>query len=313
MGLLQRRFPLTPEPFSVLGEVLGTTDEETIRRVRRFKESGLVRQIGPVVEARKIGRHTTLAAFKLDQSALEAAERLIREHPAISHAYQRQHEFNVWITLAGNSERDVDNELRRLKSLLKADEVVDLPVLKLYKIGFYLDLEESDTPDAFPPVMDYSRIEMDPLSKEVINVLQTDLPLVSRPFDKMAQEVGLSTQTFLNCCSSLIDAGVIRRFGAAVNHRKAGYVANAMTCWSVPEKMVDSVGRYLASCREVSHCYERKTSSGWDYNIFAMIHGRRKQDCLELADEVTNRLALGRYEALFSTKEIKKARVKHTV
>ena len=313
IGLLQRDFPLAGEPFSVLGEAIGLTTEETITRVRQFKESGLIRQIGPVIEARKLGRHTTLAAFKLGQKYLESAERRIREHPAISHAYQRQHDFNIWITMTAPSELAVGHELTRLKDTLNADDVVDLPVVKLYKIGFFLDLDDEDPYDVAPLTMDYGRIELDKKSGEVLNALQRDLPLVARPFDDMADEVGLTLNTFLGYCHKLVDAGVVRRFGAAVNHRKAGYIANAMTCWAVPEDLVDSVGRYLSSCREVSHCYERKTSSGWDYNIFAMIHGRRQQECLDLADKVTGKMGLGQYQALFSTREIKKARVKYII
>jgi DNA-binding Lrp family transcriptional regulator len=313
IGLLQRDFPLSPEPFNDLGCCLGLSGAAVLERTKRFKEDGLVRQIGPVLEARKLGHYTTLIALKIASENVEKATEVIKHHRSISHGYLRQHEFNVWVTLTAPSESAMKDELHRLKEQTLADEIAELPVVKLFKIGFYLDLEENGRQPDFNTAMDYRPVNITPEKRAVLNELQQDLPLIARPFDAMARNAGIDTEGFLSCCRSLKDDGVMRRFGAAVNHRRAGYVANAMTCWAVPPELVDAVGTRLAAQKEVSHCYERKAGSGWAYNLFAMIHGRRDVECFRVADAVTDELGLDKYSALFSIHEIKKERVKHRI
>ncbi len=118
---------------------------------------------------------------------------------------------------------------------------------------------------------------------------------------------------FLAQCQSLKQRGIMRRFGAAVNHRKAGFKANAMTCWVAPPEKVDAAGRKLASLKEVSHCYERKTNPLWRYNLFAMIHGHTEKACQEIASKVSEETGLTDYAMLFSTREFKKTRTKYLV
>jgi len=313
ISLLQRDFPLTRQPFEGLGLRLGIGGEETIGRIRRFKEDGIVRQIGPVLEARKLGCYTTLVAFKVAAENLEKAAAAIRSHPGVSHGYLRQHDLNVWITLSTSSAATMHIELRRLRAEMSAEAMAELPVVKLYKIGFYLDLEESGQPPPDSSGISYRKAKITPPERAALNELQQDLPLVDRPFDVMSKKIGMPVEDFLACCRSLKRRGVMRRFGAAINHRRAGYKANAMTCWVVPPDVIDAAGARLAACREVSHCYQRKTGSNWRYNLFAMIHGRREDDCFRVADAVTEELGLPKYSALFSIKELKKERVRHSL
>jgi DNA-binding Lrp family transcriptional regulator len=105
----------------------------------------------------------------------------------------------------------------------------------------------------------------------------------------------------------------MRRFGAAINHKQVGFKANAMACWIVPSDMVDDIGRKLASLREVSHCYERKTNPLWSYNLFAMIHGHTREVCQEIASKISDETGIRGYILLFSTREFKKVRIKYQV
>ena len=127
----------------------------------------------------------------------------------------------------------------------------------------------------------------------------------------MAASLSMDVEQFLAQCRSLQQRGIIRRFGAAINHNRVGFKANAMTCWVVPPDMVDIAGQKLASLREVSHCYERKTSSLWRYNLFAMIHGHTREDCQNIASNISREIGLTDYVLLFSTKEFKKTRSKY--
>jgi DNA-binding Lrp family transcriptional regulator len=147
--------------------------------------------------------------------------------------------------------------------------------------------------------------------RNVVNVLQQDLPMTSSPFGPMAQEAGMTAAELLSTCRALIGRGVIRRFGASVNHRKVGYEGNGMACWAVPARSVDHVGQKLAAIEAVSHCYERRTNPSWHHNLFAMFHGRTPDECSLLVEEAAERLGLRDYLLLFSTREIRKTRVKY--
>jgi DNA-binding Lrp family transcriptional regulator len=310
-GYIQTDFPLSRQPFSVLGWRLGISGEEVIGRIEDFKKEGIVRQIGPVLEARRLGRRMTLVAMRVTQDRMEKAAETIRQHPGISHGYEREHDFNLWFTLSALSQTAITAELKKLGDTIEAEAVMELPVLKLFKIGFYLDMVGDGQQATGNRGTNEGKARLSPTDKAVINELQQDLPLVPRPFDMMSNKLGIDTTQFLERCRSLKERGVMRRFGAAVNHKRAGFKANAMTCWAVPGELVDVVGSKLAAYKEVSHCYERKTNRLWPYNVFAMIHGHTRQDCLKIADEVTRDCRLDSYVTLFSTRELKKVRVKY--
>jgi DNA-binding Lrp family transcriptional regulator len=129
----------------------------------------------------------------------------------------------------------------------------------------------------------------------------------------MSARVGLDENGFLSHCASLLRRGIMRRFGAALNHRRAGFVANALTCWAAPADKLDSLGERLALQPQVSHCYQRKANPLWQYNLFAMIHGQTGEECREVAQSISSETGIKDYVLLFSTREIKKTRVKYLV
>jgi DNA-binding Lrp family transcriptional regulator len=123
----------------------------------------------------------------------------------------------------------------------------------------------------------------------------------------------MSVSSLLSDCRSLLKRGIIRRYGAAINHYNAGYKANAMACWAVPPGQVDLAGRRMAGLGQVSHCYERETNKLWHYNMFAMVHSQSKADCLRVIEKICGDIDISDYVALFSTREFKKTRVVYRV
>ncbi|GAG08765.1 unnamed protein product, partial [marine sediment metagenome] len=146
--------------------------------------------------------------------------------------------------------------------------------------------------------------------KAAISEIQQDIPLLSRPFDAMAEHVGMEVSEFLKCCRRLKGRGVMRRFGASIRHQNVGFAANAMVCWRVPPSRVEEAGEMMSAFREVSHCYERKANQSWPYNVFTMIHGRTKEGLQRTIKGIAARSGIQEYEALFTIKEFKKERVK---
>ena len=316
LGILQARFPMTVTPYSDIGLSLGIPAEDVIRRIYGMKVNGLIRKISPVLNARYLGYKTTLVAMRVAEPHLERAAGILIEHPRVSHAYEREHHFNLWFTLALPGTADIDSELVRLTDMIEAEAAFDLPMVRAFKLQTYFSSDEDDQPEATsrrPDNVTGQNVYLSPVDKKVINESQQDLPLVPRPFAEMSAHLKMDEGEFLTQCQSLLSRGVIRRFGAAVNHRRAGFVANSMTCWAVPAEKVEIIAETLMPIKQVSHCYERKTNPQWRYNLFAMIHGNTREQCQSLADKVSIETGLADYTLLYSTKEFKKTRVVYQV
>ncbi len=315
-GLLQTDFPLVTRPYAELGDCLDISEAEVISRIVQLKERGVVRQLSPVLDARRLGIQTTLVAMRVLEERMDKAARTLVEHPGVSHGYEREHHMNLWFTLAVAPGGGIRAELEKIAGSIGADDFFDLPATRLFKIGTYFAMDEEggagshgeSSGGTLPPVVELSRED-----RAVINELQQDLPLCPTPFTGMAASLGMAEASFLERSQSLLKRGIMRRFGAAINHRRAGYQANGMLCMVVPPGRVEATGRHLSSIREVSHCYERRTNPVWKYNLFAMAHGRTRETCREIAEKVTTECGLSDHLLLFSTRELKKERVKYLV
>lgn len=141
----------------------------------------------------------------------------------------------------------------------------------------------------------------------LLRVLEGPLPLVSRPFAEIAEKSGVTEEQVLQRTKAWVADGTIRRFGARVNHRSVGYAANGMSVWKVSADQVEVVGQFMAAQPEVSHCYVRQTQGGWDYNLFAMIHGAREEDVRAVVQGIAQHTGIQEYDVLFSRREFKKS------
>ena len=149
------------------------------------------------------------------------------------------------------------------------------------------------------------------LEKKVIASIQGDIPIVSRPYQVLAQAIDISEETFIETLQHLTDRGIIRRFGATLRHQKSGFAANAMTAWQVDEDRIEEVGEIMASFRAVSHCYRRDPADGWPYNLYTMIHGKSEEECHETARQMSEKSGVQTYQLLFSRRELKKTSMQY--
>ena len=152
---------------------------------------------------------------------------------------------------------------------------------------------------------------IDELDKKIIALIQGDLPLDPRPFALMADQIGIAEDQFVRRVNSLIDRGIIRRFGATLRHEEAGFRSNAMVAWVVPDEKVDETGRTLAEFREVTHCYQRRPRKDWRYNLYTMIHGDNRDECYEIARRMSKYTGIDEYVLLFSEREFKKTSMEY--
>ncbi|MFO7989987.1 MAG: Lrp/AsnC family transcriptional regulator [Desulfotignum sp.] len=149
------------------------------------------------------------------------------------------------------------------------------------------------------------------LEKKVIALLQTDIPVVPRPFRQMAEKIGITEDQFLEVLTRLNQRGIIRRFGATLKHQKSGFKANAMVAWNVDETKVEQVGTAMAEFDEITHCYRRNPAPGWPYNLYTMVHAGTEPECLALVEKIAATVGENDYTLLFSRKELKKTSMKY--
>jgi DNA-binding Lrp family transcriptional regulator len=149
------------------------------------------------------------------------------------------------------------------------------------------------------------------LEKKVILALQRDLEIKPRPFQELADQLGVAEEQLLQAIRGLMAQGYIRRFGATLRHQKSGFEANALVAWAVPEDRLQALGEQLAAQRAVSHCYARRPAPSWPYNLYTMIHGRTREDCVKIAARMAAETGLKDYEMLFSETELKKTTMRY--
>jgi DNA-binding Lrp family transcriptional regulator len=317
MNLLQSRFPLVAEPFSVLAEEAAMAPEELKARTRRLLDERIIREITPIFDTRALGYSSMLVAAKVDPENPHRAAGIINSHPGVSHNYLRTHEFNLWFTIATppDSALGLDGTLEVLQRLTGAESIRQLPTLTMFKINMNLEMEKgtealAGAVEAVPP-RELEPQPYDDADVAVIRAIQGPMAVVDRPYDAAAAEVGMSTEAFLEHLREMVERRLLRRVAAILYHRRAGFSANGMGVWRVPEERVPEVGRRMAAVRGVSHCYQRPTYPDWPYSIFTMAHGRSKEECDAILDRIADEHDLhGEDRAvLYSSTEFKKVRL----
>jgi Transcriptional regulators len=151
-------------------------------------------------------------------------------------------------------------------------------------------------------------MELNPQDRALIAALADGLPLVQRPYDALADRLGISPEQVVSGLSRLTGDGTIRRLGVVVRHHELGYRANAMVVWAIPEAEVADIGRRLGACAEVTLCYRRPSRPpGWPYTLFTMVHGRDRPGVTAAVAAMAERegVAHYRHELLFSLRRFK--------
>jgi DNA-binding Lrp family transcriptional regulator len=321
MNLLQSRFPLTPEPFELIAAEGGIELDEVKSRAQRLLDERIIREITPIFDTRGLGYSSMLVAAKVDSDNPHRAAKIINSHPGVSHNYLRTHEFNLWFTIATapDSKLGLEGTLRVLQRMTGAESLRQLPTLVLFKINMNLEMEQGTEAlatevDAAPP-RELEAQPYDEVDIAVIRALQGPMQVTDRPYDAAADEAGMTTEALLDHLRGMVDRKLLRRVAAILYHRRAGFSANGMGVWRVPEDRILETGKRMAAVRGISHCYQRPTYPDWPYSVFTMAHGRSKQECDAILDRIADEHDLhGEDRAvLYSSTEYKKVRLHYFV
>jgi siroheme decarboxylase len=316
LNTIQTAFPLEPRPFAALAAHLGEPESAVLRRYQRLKDERVIRQVSAIFDTRRLGYRSSLVATSVPEDRVQQAADVISAHPGVSHNYRRDHEFNIWWTIAVPPHIDMQTHVNALHRMTDGISTRVLPTLKLYKIGVDLDVSDTRPMDAQTTLPAYRGAEhaehgSDATDIQFIRVLQEDLAVVPEPFVHMAEQIGSTEGAVIAAAERFIADGRMRRFAAVLHHRRAGFGANAMSVWRVPPTDVDPYGYKLAGYAAVSHCYRRPTYPDWPYALFGMIHGTSKARVEEAVTAIRNETGLEDYRLLYSTAEFKKIRVKY--
>ncbi|MHB9117543.1 MAG: siroheme decarboxylase subunit beta [Burkholderiales bacterium] len=150
---------------------------------------------------------------------------------------------------------------------------------------------------------------MDETDRRIVVATQSGLPLVARPYNALAGQLGLTAEDLMARLQRLLDCGAIRRIGVVPNHYALGYKANGMTVWDVDDERLGELGPRVGALDFVSHCYRRpRHLPDWRYNLFAMVHGRDRDEVSAKAEQIANLLgdACRGHEILYSSRILKK-------
>ncbi|HZC50075.1 MAG TPA: Lrp/AsnC family transcriptional regulator [Nitrososphaeraceae archaeon] len=312
---IQWVFPLVDRPYLEISKRHNMSEDEVMRRIAYMKDMGLIRQINAIFDTRRLGYKSALVAFAVMPDKLESVANEVNKHPGVSHNYERNHDFNMWFTLAVPPYGDMKRDLDRLASLDGVRKYRLLPTLKLYKIGVRLDMVNDDTEKPKPideiKQLNPKKIEITENDKHFIRELQKDLKVIPEPFKEMAENLRITTTELFAKAKEYEKNGVMRRFAAILRHRDAGFSANGMVVWQVPDEKIDEIGYKLAAFPQVSHCYRRPVYSDWQFNLFSMIHARTLEAAEKIAVEMSEIVEIKDYRILFSSREFKKERVKY--
>jgi DNA-binding Lrp family transcriptional regulator len=315
LNKMQGSFPLAARPYEHVASLLGVSEAEVMGRVRRLLEKRIIRQVTPIFDTRALGYSSMLVAAKVDPDNPHRAARVINEHPGVSHNYLRNHEFNLWFTIATepDSSLGLQGTLDVLAREAGAESVRQLPTLKLFKIRMDLEME-GDTSALSSAVEAKDPIELDPQPYDerdiaLIRALQGNMPVISEPYAPAAAELGSSQQDFLDHLAGMQERGILRRVAAILYHRRAGFSANGMGVWKVPDDQILEIGRRMAAVRGISHCYQRPTYADWPYSVFTMAHGRSKEECDAVLDAIAEQTGIEERATLYSSTEFKKIRL----
>jgi len=313
LSIIQKKFPLTQRPFLEIANKLCMGEDEVIKIIQEEKDKKIIRQTSAIFDTKSLGFKSSLVAFEIKEEDLDKAVEIINAHPGVSHNYERDHDFNIWFTIAvdPSSKIGLEKSVEILATLAGAENFIMLPTLKLFKISVKLNTTGKDAKKENVKKVTKKEIDLTPLHLDIIKLAQEDIEITQEPFAHIINALNIDYPTLFENLNALKEAGVMRRFAGILNHRNAGFNANAMTVWDVEEKDAETIGKKAAAFSAVSHCYLRPKYPNWSYNLFTMIHGKTKEETNSIIAEIANEIEHKAKRPLYSTREFKKVRLKY--
>ncbi len=316
----QGDFPLQERPFKSIASQLNCSEDELIETVSNLKTQKLLTRFGPLYDAARLGGGLTLAALSVPEDRYKIITQMVNTYPEVAHNYRRDHQLNMWFVLATETPQEIDRILHSIEQCTKL-KVYNFPKQREFYIGLWLHLsgDGKHTTIPVPNQIDLtaesqtnnSRLNarLDDTDRKLISVTQKGFSIERSPYQKIANDMGLTQHEVIHRLQHMLSCGIIRRIGAVPNHYKLGLTANGMTVWDVDENKIIELGNSIGQLNFVSHCYQRPRHLPlWRYNLFAMVHGANKDEVHKKVKQIENLLGENcmAHETLFSSAILKK-------
>ncbi len=306
----QGGFPIEEQPFASVATDLDTDPATLIDTIRKLMDAGLLSRFGPLYDASGIGGSLTLAALSVPKDRFDEVANLVNEMPEVAHNYQREHELNMWFVIATETPELVQKTIERIEQAANLP-VYNFPKLQTFYLGLWLIVDESNgvTTRPIPGPLKQGGMIIDEIDRKIVQLTQAGLPLQTAPYTEVARACDCDTQTVMQRMRLMLERGVIRRIGAIPNHYRLGLRSNGMSVWDVDDDKLLELGARVGRLDFVSHCYERSRHLPlWPYNLFAMIHGRDRDEVKGKLEQIAELLgpSCKQRDVLFSTGILKK-------
>lgn len=313
---MQRGVELVSRPF----QGLELSEAAVIALLKRGQQDGWLRRFGGIFDARRLGYKSILCALDVSPASLTEKAAIVSAHPGVTHCYERTPFHGegrypkLWFTLAMLHD-EYEEGLTAVREQLLPGELFELPALRRFKIDVVFNLHTRDRDETFPEIsLEDSNEESFRVfteeEKALVCALDQQIPLVERPFAALAEEIGQSETFVLSTLAEWKNLGVLRRIGAVLYHREAGFKANAMCVWPV-EDDVATAGRRVATRPEVTHCYQRPRLDAFPFDLYAMIHTGSWEETEALFKELSSGCGLENGQLFTSGQEFKKSSMKY--
>jgi DNA-binding Lrp family transcriptional regulator len=304
----QRDFPLTLAPFARIAATLRVSEASVLELCQALRTDGSLSRIGGVFAA-GAGGAGVLAALAVPPERLDSVAALVSAQAGVNHNYEREHRFNLWFVLSGRSAEAVQRTLDALQATVQLP-LLRLPMQRAYRIdlGFDLDAAPGSAVARSPTgTRAEASAPLPAADWPLAALVEQGLPLVRRPFDHWALQLGCDATQVLRTLERWLRDGALKRFGVIVRHHEVGFDANAMTVFDVPDDIVDACGDALAREPAVTLAYRRARAPAWPYNLYCMVHGRERTGVATALDGVIQRAGLAgcTRETLFSRRRFK--------
>lgn len=314
LNRLQKGISGVSEPFMKIAEETGLSEDEVLETVTFLEKNNVIRNISGIFDGKKLGYYLSLVAFEVPVNLVESAASIICSHPGVSHNYLRNHRYNIWFTLAGESAEEFNKTVSILASKSGAVDCIVLKNEKPLKIGVFFNIGDSEENGGYVQAERGNASacgQLDETAKEAVRLLQMDLPVERNPFKKIAENGKYihGEKQLLSYFAEFTASGIMRRYAAVLKHRSAGYIANAMTAWKADD---DTDMEVFISEKAISHLYCRTIYPGrWEYPLFAMIHTKTDDELKNVINRLSEKSGIKDYLTLSSLKEFKKKRVNY--
>ena len=315
INLYQGGFPVIEQPYRAVAASLCTSENALLKTIHGLLEKGILSRFGPLYDAVKLGGGLTLAAMSVPDHDYDRITGLVNAFAEVAHNYRREHELNMWFVLATPSPADIDTTLARIEQA-SGLKVYNFPKQHEFYVGLWLSLDDDSRATTVPLPASMSTLSpapvhcsVDELDKKIINATQAGLPLDYCPYQVIAEQCDCGSEEVKQRLRQMLSNGIIRRIGAVPNHYRLGLKANGMSVWDVADEKAMELGRQIGRLDCVSHCYLRpRQLPQWRYNLFAMIHGRSRDEVNMKAELIAGILGnrCRAHETLYSSAILKK-------